>query len=735
VVLAKSPNENLNYSLPITHVLTAPDNKALFEGRAPTRASYLRATQTYTMQDSFGLPLSWTAFEQSYLAVMNKHERAAQAALLQANAQSLFPKGSGTESVLYEPQTNDFKPRLISQQQDNSWSADAPRYTTTDLPGDGSVAVAAAPGVSLLRVVRSDAASDAVFYSDTKQAMDLVLKALDLRRNVGSDRVRITSVGAALTDTLQTDAYGRGWQERVYAVPFLNVYLGVWLLPTPDGYAGFLQLVSSPQRELISERALRLANLFDVSLTGTTAQWRSYLARRNTLPKSLTALQLETGKTWSVRTNRFAFTAPSDMVTLTESSVLQLTMGFHPQGTQTVWDAQGVQWTPDATAKTSLALQRRMKPPASAKQALRTAFDDMRSRRPPYAGNTDRDSSSTWRVVRVVDVPAVQAGKTAADVLYTVALRADSSARLANTLLVGGQIADTLKVLEKGQADDSAPVVDAAPAVTELPTTVSAAAFEEMADRLLARLNTLPNTDPADNRHRKFADDLREMLATKRKEFATAGTDGKQLIDELSRQTRALTAYWATVRATNSNRELWPGFLNRNELPADTAHAAQVLAAERALLEAQAKSPVPQSDWAPLSVQLSRAYVQERGALQTKQTVADLRFRQRAAPCPPPATTTAQRSTPALEREQPNAMEFYPPSDKRNGLEAAVLVSVKVSENGCAEQLAIAGSSGTETIDDAAIRYAEALKFLPAAQGNTPTAGQMTFRVKFQLMD
>jgi protein TonB len=80
-------------------------------------------------------------------------------------------------------------------------------------------------------------------------------------------------------------------------------------------------------------------------------------------------------------------------------------------------------------------------------------------------------------------------------------------------------------------------------------------------------------------------------------------------------------------------------------------------------------------------------------------------------------------------------MEFYPPSDKRNGLEAAVLVSVKVSENGCAEQLAIAGSSGTETIDDAAIRYAEALKFLPAAQGNTPTAGQMTFRVKFQLMD
>lgn len=88
-----------------------------------------------------------------------------------------------------------------------------------------------------------------------------------------------------------------------------------------------------------------------------------------------------------------------------------------------------------------------------------------------------------------------------------------------------------------------------------------------------------------------------------------------------------------------------------------------------------------------------------------------------------------------MEKKSTAAMEFYPPSDRRNGLEAAVLVSVKVSKTGCAEQLAIASSSGTETIDDAALRYVEAVKFLPAAQGNTPAAGQMTFRVKFQLRD
>jgi TonB family protein len=735
VVLAKSPNENLNYSLPITHVLTAPDNKALFEGRAPSRVPYLRATQTYTILDSFGLPQSWPAFERSYVAVMNKHERAAQSALLQANAQVLFPNGPGTESVLFDPQSNGFRPRLITQKQDNSWTADAPGYATTDLPGDGSVAVGTAAGVSLLRVVRPDAALDAAFYSDTKQVMDLVLKALDLRRSVGSDRVRITSVGAALMDTLQTDSYGRVWQERVYAVPFLNVYLGVWLLPTPDGYVGFVQLLGSAQRDLISERALRYANLFDVSLTGTAAQWRSYLSRRNPLPKSLASLQLDTGKTWAVRTSRFAFTAPPDMLSLSDVSVLQLTMGFHPEGTQTMWDVQGVQWAPDATAKTSLRLQRRMKPPATAKQALRTAYDDMRNRRPPYAGNTDRDSSSTWRMVRVVDVPAVQSGKTAADVLYTVALRTDSAARFANTSLVGGQIADTLKVLEKGQADDSAPAVAVAAVATQTSAKVSAAAFNERADRLLARLTMQPPPDITDNRKRKFADDLRDLVATKRKELESEGSDPGQMETEMSRQTRVLVAYWTTVRATNSNRELWPGFLARNELPADTPHGPQVMAAERALLEAQAKSPVPQQDWATLSLQLSRAYAQERFAWRAKETVADSSFRQRATPCPPPATTTAQRSTPAVDREQPSALEFYPPSDKRNGLEGAVIIAVKVSETGCAERMAVAVSSGTDSFDDAAIRYAETLKYLPAAQGNTPTAGQLMFRVKFELRD
>jgi len=84
---------------------------------------------------------------------------------------------------------------------------------------------------------------------------------------------------------------------------------------------------------------------------------------------------------------------------------------------------------------------------------------------------------------------------------------------------------------------------------------------------------------------------------------------------------------------------------------------------------------------------------------------------------------------------QPDALEYYPPADRAKGLEGAVVVAVKVSMTGCVEQLAISGSSGAETLDEAALRYAETLSFLPAVNDGKPIAGQTVFRVRFALRE
>ena len=56
IVLMKSPNENLNYALPIDEVLKAPDHLAVIDKRFPYQASFLDTSQTGTFKEQFALP-------------------------------------------------------------------------------------------------------------------------------------------------------------------------------------------------------------------------------------------------------------------------------------------------------------------------------------------------------------------------------------------------------------------------------------------------------------------------------------------------------------------------------------------------------------------------------------------------------------------------------------------------------------------------------------------------------
>jgi hypothetical protein len=59
IVLRKSANENLNYSLPIGIVLDAPIDKAIYDERGLTSLPFMRGTRTYAYRDEFHLPLPW----------------------------------------------------------------------------------------------------------------------------------------------------------------------------------------------------------------------------------------------------------------------------------------------------------------------------------------------------------------------------------------------------------------------------------------------------------------------------------------------------------------------------------------------------------------------------------------------------------------------------------------------------------------------------------------------------
>ena len=94
-------------------------------------------------------------------------------------------------------------------------------------------------------------------------------------------------------------------------------------------------------------------------------------------------------------------------------------------------------------------------------------------------------------------------------------------------------------------------------------------------------------------------------------------------------------------------------------------------------------------------------------------------------PAGPPATRAAS----VLRPEEPP----YPAAARRLGEEGVVLVRVFVGVDGHAEQVELAGSSGSSRLDDAALRSVRHWLFRPAAAGAGPVASWTTVRVVFRL--
>jgi len=722
IVIGKSPNENLNYSLPLSQVLAAPDHKARFDQRTLIGLPYLHGTQTYAYQDGFELPLAWPEFVRAYQSVITRHDQDSRVALLKRYADTLFPKGTGTESLLYAPEPNDYRPRLIAQQDDGRWSAIEPDYNLTDLSGDGSVSTAGAAGAVLLRLVRPDHALDDAFYGDSKAFMDLALKGLNLHRTVGPDQVRVTSLGPALSDAIYVDHYGRKRQQRIWAVPFMDVYLVCLLLPAPDGYSALIDYAPSSAKVAAEERARLLADQFDVSFSGTLAQWRAYLARRTLLPAALEDVKLESTPQWALRTRRFVSSVPENLVALSDQSLLNITLGFFPEAGQVVWDIEDAWWNHDQQQKNALGVWRRLRPPKTAKLDLRSEFDNMRGRSSPYDSQYSRDTASTFVISTIKDVPGKRPGLIASELLYGLTLRTDTLPGQMGTL-AAQHLTPTLQVLESGAGEDVVPV--------QGQLSLAHPQFDTQLLAMQKMVSTGDSRFGRDGRGRQMSDDMNALIATARTQLGAPGSSDEQVATDLVQRTLVLWDYWQESARLAHQRALWNGFLLRNRRVPDTPHSQLVISQEQTLAQTQ-QSGLPTAEWTDKVLRLRVALEQERMQSRQQMILTDADYRPRLSPCPASAAATSDTDQVKIVPPKHGPDEFYPLESKQREEQGRVILSVRVSSTGCGSSVAIAMSSGSEPLDDAALRYFETMEFLPAQAQGVPVDAQKVLAVVFR---
>jgi len=729
IVIGKSPNENLNYSLPIARVLDDENQKARFDTRALTVLPYLHGTYTYSYKDSFKLPLAWPAFADAYQELIGREMDKARSGLLSTYADTLFPKGQGSAEILYSPESNAFRPRIIAQQADGTWTAFSLEYHSTDLPGDGSVSQANAAGAVLLRLVRPDAASDDAFYSDSKAFMDMALKAISLRRPVGPDQVTITSLGAARSDTLFTDKYRRKWQSRAWAVPFMDIYVVGLLLPTPDGYAAIMKYVPSAMLQEARKEAQLLADQVDVSYRGTLAQWQADLRRKALLPDALKDVTLVATPPWGLQTPRFETSVPTSVLALTDKSPLTMTMGFIDDGQRTAWEIEEVRWNLDERQDTAVELWRRQRPPSNAKLELRNRYASMIDRRAPFDGSMDRETAEVYSLSSVLDVPGKRRGTVSSDLIYgvTVFMTGHPSVQDAVNSLQG--VATGTRVLEPGIGPDRAAIAPTNSTLDE--------AVENARQATLTAVATLDATLGRDIRGRRIVDDVNDYFTATKKEMlavpmGSSEADPTVWDAKLAEWHGLLQGYWSSYPALSHNRDIWPDFLSRNRLAATTPHSAAVQAAEGTLMSTF-KSGTPTKQWAEDAQHLLEAYIKERNQLVRSSPLKPVDYHARTSPCPAAATETTGKKLPKYARMTRSLEDYWPIRSKQFGEEGTVIVSLKVSATGCALSAAIQGSSGFDMLDAAVLQAYETMEFIPAGVNGAAVESTVAAPIVFKL--
>jgi serine protease Do len=424
IVLMKSANENLNYALPIDLILKAPDHLAVMDQRVPYQLDIFDATQNNILKDQFALPLSFADFSAAYTKRMDTYTDAQIKLLLSKDADKLFPRGDGSSRILHSTARQSAFPGLIVRSTTGDWEVIGKSSKKIPLADNGYVTAGVAKSNILFHLRKPDNVSASALYGDPAMLMDQLAKVGIFQRRVGSEEIKITSLGKPATDSVHVDAWQRRWQVRIWNMPYMNVRVVTFSLPVPDGYVTMLRFAAGGHDyDSIADMNV-LTDFIDLAYGGTLAQWKEYLKNTALLPTPLKGITVDAdyGKRFGYRGSRLDFSFTPSLQKIEQDSVLMLGFGFFDDHGKVVWDVGDVQVLANANDPDQINIQRHVAPSADLDDDFKSEWNKLTHQRHPYDSVAQSDNGQMQ-----IATTAGVAGNAAPSVLYSVGVAVDGT--------------------------------------------------------------------------------------------------------------------------------------------------------------------------------------------------------------------------------------------------------------------------------------------------------------------
>ncbi|OOG54197.1 serine protease [Rhodanobacter sp. B05] len=420
VVLMKSANENLNYALPIGQVLEAPDHQAIIDTRTSYQLDIFDARQNGLFKAQFSLPMTLGDFYRNLQDRTNANSETELKALLAKESANLFPNGEGSSRLLFQQTQLDGFPTLIVRGSNGEWGRAGSSSQHFSLSGNGYVDVGGAGRNGLVHLRRPDDMDAARFYGDAKTRMDLLASTGMFQRTVASEKIKITSLGKPILDTVYTDRWQRPWRVEVWPLPYANGFGVVYSLPVPDGSVMLSRMTQPANLHDTRLDMDQLSNFIYVTYEGTLKQWTSYLKDSTLQPAAFKNIHLDFdyGRRFGYASSRVSFAYGTDVQAITPDSLLWLGFRFFMDGGKAVWDVGDIDVWKDSTSDNhdGINIQRFMPPPPDLDKDMSSRWQQLTQHQFPYNGVARPDGD--LMKINAVSAPAGVGGKSPA-VLYT----------------------------------------------------------------------------------------------------------------------------------------------------------------------------------------------------------------------------------------------------------------------------------------------------------------------------
>lgn len=447
LIARKSANENLNYALPIARVLEARTDAGLIDVRYTVAMPVITSRKVVQITTSIPLPLPFAEFDRQLIAASDQHATQSRDALLAEAAGDTFPRGK-SDKLLADTFIG-ANPGFLMQQPDGRWDMirNPNIGTNTQLGADGVVWTLSNAGAMVFRIDYPNDIDHAKSRADGKLLGEQILAGLNASRTVGTERVRITSLGDPGEPELIKDELGRTWRLWHYPMPYADSTMIVAALPMPDGAAGFLRQARGAGLARTAAEMREMMNFLQATYSGRPVHWKDYMTEKQFLPEAFAdwTVQLTPGGQAVLQFPRLSLQADKDLLGLVDRSLLSVVPGILMDDGKPVWDVLGLQLRAEARGAPQFIVHRRPRPGPDAGLEATSRWQQMIGLRGLYTGAVGGDQNNFWvrRVAAPAGIPIEES-----DVLYELMYVTPTVIDKAQLERAGTRLPEMFRILE-----------------------------------------------------------------------------------------------------------------------------------------------------------------------------------------------------------------------------------------------------------------------------------------------